>query len=83
MTRRDGALSRHDGRALQNVAQLADIAGPAMTLEHLHHFVLGADHVTAVLLIHVANYRLRKLRQILQPVPQRGKLDMENVQTIE
>ena len=46
----DRVRGRSDGRALQHVAQLANISRPRIGLEKLQHFRADAGHLPSVLL---------------------------------
>ena len=60
MPRLDPPASRDDHRALDHVAQLADVARPRMRLEQLARRVADAFHVELVLAAELAHEVLRE-----------------------
>src|SRR2546429_9754470 len=51
---RDQLFLAHDGRALQSVAQFADVSRPGMPHEDIHHFRADSADMPAVLGVDVA-----------------------------
>ena len=73
----------HDRRPLDDVAQLADVAGPGVPLEDPHRALVDRGHRPAVARVELADERLNEQRQILLAVAQRRQADREHVEAVE
>src|SRR5438270_7989443 len=51
MTRLNQPSCRENHRTLQSVSQFADVTGPTVCLESLHHFFLSRAYIAAMLLV--------------------------------
>src|SRR6202030_2075546 len=72
----------NDHRTLDNVAQLAHVAGPGVRLQRLHALLVGTDHGLLVLRTIVLDEHLNQLWQVLDALSQRRQLNSKDAQTI-
>src|SRR5688572_6128490 len=79
----DELTRAEDDRALDDVAQLADVARPAVLIEHTHRRRFDGGHVLVVARIELGDERLDEQGQVFLAQPQRRQFDGEDVQAIE
>src|SRR5207237_6575102 len=67
-------------RSLDGIAQFADISGPGVAHENVHHFSANSADVLAVLGVDVAQDVLDKERNVVFVFAERRQVDVKNVQ---
>src|SRR6185295_6093366 len=77
-----GARAEH-GRALERVAQLADVARPGMGEERFERRGSQLEARPAVLSPEASEQLLGEAGQVLPALPERGQLEGEDVQAVE
>src|SRR5712664_266309 len=70
----------HDGRALQYIAQLADVSRPGVSHENIHHFRADPSHMLPMLGVHVAQNMLDEPWNIVLMLTQRRQVDVKHIQ---
>ena len=83
MSRLDPARARDDHRALDHVAQFANVAGPRMRLEQFARGVADAFDFEMVLAAELAHEVLREQRNVIGALAQRRQPQLEHVEAIE
>src|SRR5436309_5996313 len=71
-----------DGRSLDHVAKLADVARPCVLLEHAHRLLFDAGDRTLVAPVELVDERLDEQRQIFLALAQRRQPHREDIQTV-
>ena len=82
MFRLDEVPLGQDRRALDDVAQLADVAGPRIVLEKVHRLLVDRAHRFAVARVELVEEVLHEQRNVLLAIAQRRQLDGEHVQPV-
>src|SRR6266566_78090 len=77
---RDQLFLAHDGRALQSVAQFADVSRPGMPHEDIHHFRADSADMPAVLGVDVAQNVLHEQGDVFFVIAKRRQVNVKNVQ---
>ena len=81
---RQQSLVRQQHRALDRVAELADVAGPAVLLEHGHARPgVTPRHALAELAVVAIDVMLRQQQDVTAPLAQRRQLNRHHLQPIE
>ncbi len=79
----NGVFAGHDDGALQDVAKLADIAGPGVFLESFHYFVAHVGDAAQVFAVERFDERFRENGQIGHALAQGREGNLEDVEAIE
>ena len=82
MLRLDELPFGQDRRALDDVAQLADVAGPRVALEDVHRLLIDGANRLAVAGVELVEECLHEERDVLASVAQRRQLDGEDVEPV-
>jgi hypothetical protein len=77
----DQVAGRHQQRPLHRVAQLANIAGPGMAFHQINRVRVKSPGRFAVFLLVQMQEKFRERLDVLQPVTERRKPDLNRVQT--
>src|ERR1700734_3953590 len=78
----DGAFARQDYRALQNVSQLAHVAGPGVSPEQLLYLGVDIHYARLVLAVQHFDQRFSKQRKIAVALAQRRQRHLKHIQPV-
>src|SRR4051794_14625108 len=80
--RLDERARRQDRRALDHVAQLADVPRPAVVFEHAHRLLIDAGDVLLIARVEFVDERLDEQRQIVLALAKRRQAERKDVEAV-